>query len=176
MKNLNLCKIVVLFLWACSGCTTSSFKIKKETDSTTVLMVNSDRILLQCEELDEDPDIGAYGFMIHMLDEENTVTTSALNIRPDKKNCEKIMQAVDRIIKKHRLVYVGSRFNLSKQPRIQEEVRLSYTFPNHGTFVSNGRALDFVYISNAKGMCYAPNLDPGEACPPYPFSIENYTQ
>ena len=97
MKNLKLKISSVLFLLVFSGCATSSFKIKKETDSLTELLVTPDRIILQCEELDEDPDEGVYGFMVHLLDEQKTVTTSALSIRPDKENCERFTQNINHI-------------------------------------------------------------------------------
>ena len=172
MKNLRLKISSVLFLFVLSGCSTSSFKIKKETDSLTELLVTPDRITLQCEELDEDPDVGAYGFMVHILDEKKTVTTSALSIRPDKENCERFIQKIDRILKNGRQIYIGNRMKLSSQARKNDETNFRYTFPSHGTFSSNGRSLEFVTIANEKGQCYSPTYRKEEPCPPFPFPID----
>src|SRR4051794_16578117 len=121
MTNLKIKLSSLLFLFVLSGCSTSSFKIKRETSSLTELLVTPDRILLQCEELDEDPDVGAYGFMVHILDEENTVTPSALSIRPDKENCERFIQKINLILKNGPQIYIANRMNLSNQPRKNEE-------------------------------------------------------
>ncbi len=174
MTNLKIKLSSVLCLFVFVGCSTSSFKIKKETDFLTELLVTPDRIILQCEELDEDPDIGAYGFMVHILDEKKTVTTSALSIRPDKKNCEGFIQKIDRILKNGQQVYIANRMKLSNQPRKNDETNFRYTFPGHGTFFSNGRSLDFVTITNEKGQCYSPTYEKEEPCPPFPFPIEKY--
>ena len=103
MPNLKVATADIMLLCALSGCSTlvrnSSFEIKTETDLLTALLVTSDRVAIECEELDEEPDVGAYGFMIHLLDEKKTVTTSALSIRPDRENCKKISQRVLRILK-----------------------------------------------------------------------------
>lgn len=162
MIDLKLKITSLLFLFIFSGCSTSSFKTKKETDFLTELLVTSDRIILQCEELDEDPDVGAYGFMVHILDEKETVTTSALSIRPDKENCERFIQKIDRILKNGKQIYIGSRMKLSSQPRKNNETNFRYTFPDHGTFFSNGRSLEFVVIANEKGQCYAPTYGKDE--------------
>ena len=173
MTNLKIKVSNFLFLFILSGCSTSSFKIKNETDSLTELLVTPDRITLQCEELDEDPDVGAYGFMVHILDEKMTVTTSALSIRPDKENCERFIQKISRILKSGKQIYVGSRSKLSNQPRTTENTRFRYIFPEHGTFFSNGRSLEFVVIANEKGLCYSPTYAGDEPCPPFPFPIED---
>jgi len=154
------------------GCATSNFKIKKEADGVTELVVTPDRVVLQCEELDEEPDYGAYGFMVHILDEENTVVTSALNIRPDKRNCERHILKLSRILKSGNKILIGSRGSLTRKPRSNEEIRFRHTFPGHGTFSSNGRSLDFDFMANDKGQCYGPEYRDGEPCPQYPFSIK----
>lgn len=174
MTDLKLKISSVIFLFIFSGCSTTYFKVKKETDFLTELLVTPDRIILQCEELDEDPDEGAYGFMVHILDEEKTVTTSALSIRPDKENCERFIQKIDRILKNGRQVYIGNRMKLSRRARKNEEANFRYTFPGHGTFSSNGRSLEFVVIANEKGQCYAPTYGKDEPCPPFPFPIEEH--
>lgn len=173
MINLKIKLSSALFLCVFVGCATSSFKIKKETNSLTELLVTPDRIILQCEELNEDPDVGAYGFMVHVLDEKQTVTTSALSIRPDKENCERFIQKIDRILKNGRQIYIWNRTKLSSQKRRNDEPNFRYTFPGHGIFFSNGRSLEFVTIANEKGQCYSPTYGKDELCPPFPFPIEN---
>ncbi len=172
MKSLKPKISSLFFLFVFSGCSTSSFKIKEETDSLTELLVTPDRIVLQCEELDEDPDEGAYGFMVHILDEKKTVTTSALSIRPDKENCERFIQKIGHILKNGHQISIWNRMNLSNQPRENDEMNFRYTFPGHGTFFSNGRSLEFVAIANEKGQCYSPTYGKDESCPPFPFPIE----
>ncbi len=173
MIDLKLKITNLLFLFIFSGCSTSSFKVKKETDFLTELLVTPDRIILQCEELDEDPDVGAYGFMVHILDEKETVTTSALSVRPDKENCERFIRKIDRILKNGKQIYIGNRMRLSSRTRKNNETNFRYTFPGHGTFFSNGRSLEFVVIANEKNQCYAPTYGKDEPCPPFPFPIEN---
>lgn len=176
MKNSKTRLSSLLLLFVVSGCSTSSFKIKNETNSLTELLVTPDRVLLQCEELDEDPDVGAYGFMVHILDEEKTVTTSALAIRPDKENCERFIQKMNRILKSGKQIYIGNINKLSQQTRTLEDRRFRYMFPGHGTFFSNGRSLEFVFIANEKGQCYSPTAEKNEACSPFPFPIEKQEQ
>jgi len=169
MTNLKIKLSSLFFPLILSGCSTSSFEIKKETGSLTELSVTPDRILLQCEELDEDPDVGAYGFMVHILDENKTVTTAALSIRPDKQNCERFVQKISRILKNGKKIYIGNRLKLSNQVRKNTKTNLRYTFPGHGTFSSNGRTLEFVTIANEKGQCYSPTYGKEDPCPPFPF-------
>jgi hypothetical protein len=149
-------------------------KIKKETNSLTELLATPDRIILQCEELDEDPDVGTYGFMVHILDEKKTVTTSALGIRPDKENCERFIHKIKHILKNGKQIYIGSRTKLSNQPRKIEDTHFRYVFPGHGTFFSNGRFMDLVVVANEKSQCYSPTYGEDEPCPPFPFPIEKY--
>jgi hypothetical protein len=174
MQILNRGKTLFFVSLICAGCSTSSFKIYKETKGLTEILVTPDRVVLHCEELDEDPDIGAYGFMIHMLDEENTVTTAALNIRPDLKNCENHIRKIKRILQKSERVTIGSHHQLSKQPRTLEDAHFRYYFPGHGTFSSNGRALDLIAIWNEKEDCYNVHLQDDKSCPPFPLPIGKY--
>lgn len=177
MPNLKVATADIMLLCALSGCSTlvrnSSFEIKNETDLLTELLVTPDRVAIQCEELDEEPDVGAYGFMIHLLDEKKTVTTSALSIRPDRENCKKISQRVLRILKGGRHIYIGNGFQLSNQPRVSDEANFRYSFPGHGTFSSNGRTLEFVVIANENGQCFGPSYGDREPCPQFPFPIQS---
>lgn len=74
MPNLKVATANIMLLCALSGCSTllknSSFEIKNETDLLTELLVSPDRVAVHCEELDEEPDVGAYGFMIHLLNKK----------------------------------------------------------------------------------------------------------
>lgn len=171
MKNLRVINNIV-FLFIFAGCTTTTFNIKKEADGVTELLVTPDRVLLQCEELDEEPDSGAYGFMVHILDEKNTVVTSALNIRPDKKTCECYIYTLSHILKNGYRILIGSRGSISVHSRTNDEERFHYTFSGHGTFSSNGRSLDFDFMANEKGQCYGPAYGDNESCPQFPFSLK----
>lgn len=135
------------------------------------VVLTPDRLLLICE--DQEDDLGRHGFMVHMLDEENTVITSILTILPDKKNCERRIQKTKRILRKAKTVYVGNWSNLTKKPRVENRNR-SYIFPGHGTFYSNGRSLQFAVFVNDRGECYNPMAHDHEPCLDYPFPLEKY--
>lgn len=178
MKKNNCFKFMMV-VFCFIGCTTeplnsnSFFTIKRESNNASEVVITPDRVLVECEELDEDPDVGAYGFMVFMLDEENTITTSSLNIMPDKKNCEKFLKKVNRILKNSKVIYIGGHGSLTDQ---KKEISKNHpkTFPGHGTFYSNSRAISFDVIENDRGDCYSPSYKKNEPCPQYPFPIEKY--
>jgi hypothetical protein len=182
MRNLKTKSNIILISMMCfCGCTTmkntntptSFFIVKAETSGLTELIVTPDRMVPQCTKLDVDPDEGQYGFMIHMLDEKNTVTSTMLNVRPDKESCEKHLRKIKHIIKNGTRIYSAHHMALTSQPR-KEDRDFPHSFPGHGTFFDNGRALDFVLISNDKGECYNPHVGDGKPCLEYPFPIEKY--
>lgn len=179
MKNLKN-KILLLFFLFHIGCTTISnggdsiFVVKRELNGVVETVVTPDRVLLQCVDSEEDPDEGGrYLFMILMLDEKSTVTTSMWGLRPDKRSCERVQRDIYRVLKNAKSVYIGSWGRLSDRPR-EEDRKLSYAFPIHGTFYDNGRVLQFGVITNDRGECYNPMANEGEPCLEYPFPIEKY--
>ena len=182
MKNLSLNNSILIFLVILASCSTtrnyntedSFFLIKNESDGAAEVVLTPDRILLQCVDMEEDPDEGGrYLFMIQMLDEENTVATSMWGPRPDKKGCENIFRKVNRILKKAKRVYIGSWNNLTTEPRVENR-RLSYEFPRHGTFYDNGRVIQFGVITNDKGECFNSMAGKDEPCLQFPFPLEKY--
>jgi hypothetical protein len=177
LKNSVLILISILFL----GCATANkntsssfFIVKQELGGVSEVIVTPDRILLECVDTEENPDEGGrYLFMIQMLDEENTVTTSMLGIRPDKTGCEKILKKSNRILKKAKRVYIGNHNSITDEPRVEDRTS-PYTFPGHGKFYSNGRVLQLGVITNDKGACYNPTVRDNKPCLEYPFPIDKY--
>jgi hypothetical protein len=120
----------------------------------TDIVVSPDRVITECEFIDNytgdysDP----YGFMIHLLDKENTVLTVSNGTVLEKKDCFDRKIAIDKIIHKAHLVTVRGRGDAEAQV-VKSEFK--YTFKNHGTYSSNGRSLNFLAIWNDKGQCYS---------------------
>lgn len=180
MKSLNLKnKLVLFFFFFLAGCailpkpSLSYFQLKRELNGVVEVVMTPDRILVECVKSDEDPDEGRYGFLIRMLDEEKTVTTSMLSIRPDKYNCERRIQKTKRILKKAKNVYIGSWGRLSSDPRIINR-ELSFMLNGQGPFYDNGRALQLGVIVNDRGECFNPLASDKEPCLEYPFPIEKH--
>lgn len=171
--------ILIFVFLGIGGCVTPSsnpssfFMIKKQSRNATEILVTPDRVLLQCEKQVEYPEEGRYGFIIHILDDENTVVTSSLDIQPDKKGCESFLKKVSHILKNSKRVYIGGHGVLRGKPR-EEDKQFPQTFPGHGTFYHNSRDISFDVIANDKGECYSPSYRRDEPCPQYPFPIEKY--
>lgn len=69
-RNDFTCGLLILFL---SGCATSYFKLIKQHELAAELKATPDRVLLECEFQYKDDSGDGYGFMMHVLDDENTV-------------------------------------------------------------------------------------------------------
>ncbi len=155
---------VILFL---SGCATSSYRVLFQDRGAAELSVSPDRVLLECEDL-YDADIkGLYGFMIHLLDDKNTVTTVVQTNTLDKDSCENRLRKIGKILREGKSIYVAGRGNLDDG---DPESQRNYAFPQKGSFRSNGKSLQFVAISNERGLCYdAYGGYEEKPCPPEPF-------
>ncbi len=171
IKNKTFPLVLILF----SGCTTSSFKVANQTRMRAELLVTPDRILLQCEDL-QDPaeklanDEGRYGFMIHVLDDENTILTLSQGNILGKKQCFEHVDKIGKILRNGQQIYIGGMGDLT-DPRKKEEDH--HTFPGKGVFYSNSRALQFIVIKNEKDECYSAHHGSDRPCPADPFPIEN---
>lgn len=153
------------------GCSTSSFNVIKQDENLVEFKVTPNRVLLECEYQYDHETKNGYGFLMHILDEENTVLTVAqINIL-DKENCLKRIQKIGKILKTGRIIYIGGMGYLNK-PKIKEAQK--FIFPNkEGIFYSNGQSLQFMVIANEQGLCFDAYSGDKEPCPQEPFSFKN---
>lgn len=152
--------------------TSSSYRVGKQGNNSVELNVTPDRVLLECEWIYDadipDPE-DAYGFMIHVLDDENTVLSVTQNNLLDKESCYDRINFISSILKRGKIIYIGGMGDL-KDPRKTE--KHEYTFPGIGTFRGNGRVLQFGVIANEKGQCFDAHRAGEKPCPRDPFSIK----
>lgn len=128
------------------------------------------RILLECEFQYKDESGDGYGFMMHVLDDENTVLSIVQTNVLDKGSCFERLKEIGKLLNTGKIIYIGGMGNLNK-PRIKENK--TYTFP-HGTFHGNGRNAQFMVIANEKGLCYDAYSGDEPPCPREPiFSLKN---
>ncbi len=151
------------------GCATSSYRILDQDDQSAELSVSPDRVLLECEWL-YDADIkGLYGFMIHVLDEENTVLTVNQGNTLGKKDCDRRIKIISKILKEGKNIYIAGIGNIN-EPRVKG--KRSYFFPRKGIFFDNERTLQFVAIANEYGSCYDAYSGEEKPCPREPFPTQ----
>lgn len=159
--------LLVVFL---SSCVTSSFKLIKQHELAAELEVTPDRILLECEFQYKDNSGDGYGFMMHILDDENTVLSIVQTNVLDKGSCYRRIEKIGKILKTGKTIYIGGMGNLAK-PRSKEEK--TYTFSHIGTFHGNGRNAQFMVIANEQGLCYDAYSGDEAPCPRDPFPIRD---
>ncbi len=171
MSYLRKVKILVpLMVLYISGCATPGYRILFSDTSAAEIMIGPDRILLECEWLHDADRKDLYGFMIHVLDENNTVLSVSQGNTLDKESCMNRLNKIGKIISKGNRIYVAGTGNL-KRPT--EKTDLKYTFPKIGIFNSNGRALQFVAIANEHGDCFDAYDGDTKPCPQEPFPLFN---
>jgi hypothetical protein len=168
--------IVAFFLSVFSpACTTSSYRVIDQDRYRTELMISPDRILLECEDIKDhanagDPE-GNFGFMIHVLDEEDTVLTMIQEPVIGRKHCFKRLDDIAKILRNGKSIYIGTHLTLS-EPRMKGNRSFS-TFAKKGTFYENGRSLQFSVIKNEHGHCYSATNEMDPPCMPPEFPIKN---
>ncbi len=145
-----------------TSCATSNYSVLNQSEGGAELKVTPDRVLLECEWLYDADDPTLYGFMIHVLDEENTVATVIQGNTLDKGSCEKRLKKIGKILKEGREVYIIATGSLRSNRT--EEAR-SYSFPERGTYHSNGRVLQFMAITNELGSCFDAYFGDKKPCP-----------
>jgi hypothetical protein len=168
MQNLKRNSWHLLFLLLAS-CTTSSYKILHQDDGSAELSISPDRVLLECEWLYDADVPGLFGFMIHVLDEKNTVLTINQGNTLDKNDCESRIQEISKILNKGRSIYIAGIGNLN-EPRSKSKTL--YNFPKKGIFEGNERTLQFVAIANEHGACYDAYSGSEKPCPRKPFPTQ----
>lgn len=164
----SLIPIALVFLL--SGCAASSFTLLTQEEYVTEIKVTPDRVLLECEFQYKDSSGEAYGFMMHILDQENSVLSVVQTNVLDKGSRFRRIQKIGKILKTGKAIYVGGMGDL-KDPKIKEDQ--TYTFPHLGTFAGNGRNVQFMVIANEQGLCYDAYSGDEPPCPREPFSLKN---
>lgn len=169
-KNEFICFLSLVLV----GCKTPAYKIFNQKGLNTELLVSPERILLECEDVQDKTEktkelYGRYGFMIHILDDKNTVLTVVQGNVLGKKGCFDRISKIGKILKNGKKIYVGGTGEL-KEPR--KEGRFQFTFPGVGTFYSNSRTLGFSVIMNDRGECYSAYEEDEKPCPRDEFPIQ----
>jgi hypothetical protein len=170
MRNLKRNKPYYLMLFPLiMGCATSSYRVVPWGTLKNAVIVTPERILLECEYItDYSGDLkNPYGFMIHMLDEKNTVVTASQGNVLDKEDCFEGINEIRKILKNGKVITLGGMGDLI-EPRQSEKT--AYFFPGLGRFQSNGRHLQFMMIWNEHDECYDSQFGKGKPCPRDDFS------
>jgi len=158
--------LILFFLF---GCATSSYRVLNQDDQSAELSVSPDRVLLECEWL-HDADIkGRYGFMIHVLDDENTVLTLIQGNTLNKEDCDRRIKKIGKILREGKNIYIAGTGSIN-EPRVNS--KRSYFFPQKGTFLDNERTLQFIAIANEYGSCYDAYSGEEKPCPREPFPTQ----
>ncbi len=163
----------VLILTQLMACVTgSSYKINRSFSHRYELKVTPDRVIMECEKNYTDDGQLFYGFFIHILDEEKTVTSIFQTTKMYDDDCFKRVKVLDKAISTSKILYI-SGVGWLLDARVKN-IDLAYDFPKHGKYFSNGRSMSFAYLMNETGFCYDAynGLDkpcPGEDYPMKPF-------
>ncbi len=166
-RNSLICTILTCLV---SGCATSSFKLIKQDENAAEFKITPDRVIMECEYQPEHDTKDAYGFLMHILDDENTVIAVAQGNVLDKGSCFRRIQKIGKILKTGKMIYVGGMGYLNKPKRKENEI---YAFPNLGEFYGNGHTLQFMVIANEQGLCYDAYSGDEDPCPREPFTLKN---
>lgn len=150
---------IILLLTA--GCATSSYKVANRIHDAIELEVSPDRVALECEYASERKEV-PYGFMIHVLDDQDTVTSVSQMNTLSKADCDERVTRIGKILKRGTRITIAGIGEID-QPRVVEKWRT--VFPRFGTFNSNGRSLQFIAISNERGECYDAYSGETPPCP-----------
>ena len=145
--------ILVLFVYGCSSINSTYKENIIETGAVEVI-ATPDRISAYCDKVVKDDDTIAYGFMILFLDDMKT-TGIATGMLTSEKACVEWQKEVKAVLSQGNSISLRGFDNGMKQPRIVES--FEYTFEKHGTYHSNGRAIDFFSIRNEHGKCFSVN-------------------
>lgn len=146
------------------GCATSSYKVEKQDHYFTEISASPNRITIECEPIDnysgntKDP----HGFMIHVLDEQDTVLNLIVEPVLSKPECHEHLSNSMQVIKTGKEIHIIGGSNL-ESPREKSDSK--YSFPELGTFYGNGRVLKFRTVWNEHGQCYNVFYGKQKPCP-----------
>lgn len=170
-------KIVILsFVALLFSCSTSYYRVTDRSKFRAEIEVTPDRILLECEDIIDhenagDPE-GNFGFMIHVLDDEDTVLTLIQEPVIGRKDCFERQEDIAKILRNGKCIYIGGHGTLD-DPRVIGK-RIYSSFPKKGIFRSNGRSLQLSVIKNENGRCYSAENGTDEPCMPAEFPIKKW--
>lgn len=156
------CLISVLFFLL--GCSSTIYKIDRQTSNKTQILVSPDRIILKCEVIDnysgdvKDPRL----FLIFILDEEATVLRSSPGTILNRNVCDGKISKVMKVISSGNKISIGNSGVLD-EPRAFDGHEI--LFPKLGKFPVNGRVLGFQVIWNENGACYNTYAGDQKPCP-----------
>ncbi len=166
--------IVILAVTFLPGCVSSSYRVIDMDRYRTELEVTPDRIFLECEDIKDhenagDPE-GNFGFMMHVLDEANTVVTLIQEPVTSRKFCFERLKTIDQILKRGKSIYIGAHGFIEE---VREKGARSYMFRERGPFYGNGRSLQLSVIKNEHNQCYTAMSAADAPCMPPEFPIKN---
>lgn len=168
LKLNNLIYFVVLI--SMTGCTISSYRVTKQWKLKTELHVTPDRILLECAHVTDEIEL-THMFLIHILDEKNTVIDVVQGNNTSKKGCDLRMRGVQKVLDTGHDIYIGAIGDPFESVVIDSK---NYTFPQYGTFRGNGRVLQFHVIANENGKCFGAYYYDEKPCPRDEFPITEH--
>lgn len=168
IKLLRTNKLLVAVSLCTSGCATSSYKIVNHEGWLNELLVTPDRVSMECENLQTD-DIVSYGFTLFVLDEKKTVLPVVQTNRIGESNCNERLRKIGKLLKNGRRIYIAGIGDLGEPRKLREP---SHFFPKHGTFMDNGRLLQFHAIANEKGECFDAYSGSEKPCPQGHFPLK----
>lgn len=100
--------------------------------------------------------------MIHVLDDQDTVTSVSQMNTLSKADCDERVTMIGKILMRGTRITIAGIGEIDR-PRVVEKWRT--VFPRFGTFNSNGRSLQFIAISNERGECYDAYSGETPPCP-----------
>jgi hypothetical protein len=154
-----------VLLFTLSSCSTSSFKVLSKSEFLAEFQVTPDRVILECEDIFDHSDAGNpegnFGFMVHVLDEEDTVLTLIREPVTTRTECFKKRDYIQRILKNGKKIFIGGHGGIN-EPRTRGS-RSHSSFEKSGTFYDNGRVMQLLVIRNEKDQCFS--LDYGMSPP-----------
>ncbi len=164
MANSRRSKCLILVLFFLLGCSSTIYRIDRQTADKTQILVSPDRIAVKCEEIDNySGDVkDARLFLIYILDEDETVLTSSPGTILNSNVCDGKISKVMKVISGGNKIYVGNSGVLD-EPRVFEGQKV--LFPKLGSFPVNDRVLGFHLIWNENDMCYNTHAGEQKPCP-----------
>ena len=168
IKLLRANKLLVPIFLFTSGCASSSYEVINHEGWLNELLVTPDRVSMECENLQTD-DIVSYGFTLFVLDEKKTVLSVVQTNRIGESNCNERLRKIGKILKNGRRIYIAGIGDL-EEPRKSREA--SHFFSKHGTFMENGRLLQFHAIANETGECFDAYSGSKKPCPQGHFPLK----
>lgn len=173
MTHLKRNKIKIAFLSILAlqiqSCSTSSFyKHDKQWHLASELLISPDRISLECAKISDENEL--YMFMVHVLDNQNTVMTASQGNNSDQKTCLWRKDIINKIVRNGKRIYLAGMGDPNEPRQFGKEAEL-IRFEKRGTFPHNHRFLQLMFISNENGACYGAYTALEKPCPQQPFPL-----